>query len=280
MTYSPRGKNAEILRVGLELVNAAPYRVSTRWAFYRLLQLGYYSGKSDYKDKFLKVSSDARHARYNGWRPDSLADETREAITRGIGPRTMVEWLEAWSEQLHVNLDMWANQDCYLELWYEARAMTQQFEHYTRHITLRPMGGQPSIDYKYQTAQDLDLAAARYRRPIVILYFGDLDWAGGTISNVVERDVRTWCKTDFEFVRCGLTEAQVRRYKVPENPEKPGEFQWEALSDEGARDIITEGVGRYLRHDAFRAMETRADRATTWVRQQLADLAQAAEALP
>lgn len=279
MTYTPRAKNAEILRVALDLVNAAPYRVSSRWVFYRLLQLGYYSGKSDYKDKFLKVTSEARHALYDGWHPNTLADETREAIARGVGPANLGEWLADYARYVWVDLDVWTNQSHYVELWYEARAMTQQFEHYTDHITLRPMGGQPSIDYKWQTAQALDQAATRYGCPIVILYFGDLDHAGGTISDVVERDVRTWATADFEFVRCGLTEAQVTRYGVPENPEKPGEYQWEALSDEGAREIITGGVSRYLRHDAFSAAERRSQSATTWVRKQLAELAQEAGTL-
>jgi hypothetical protein len=152
--------------------------------------------------------------------------------------------------------------------------MTQQFEHYTEHITLRPMGGQASIEYKWRTAKALEQATQRYSTPIVILYFGDLDTAGGIISEVIERDVRKWCEVDFEFIRCGLNAEQVARYNVPENPEKPGEYQWEALSDEGAREIITTNVAPYLRHDAFEDVEKQEDEATQWVRGQLANLSQ------
>src|SRR5690606_12535114 len=113
------------------------------------------------------------------------------------------------------------NQDYYVELWFEARAMAQQFAYYTEHITLRPMGGHASIAFKWEIAKDLENASEWYGKPIRILYFGDLDPAGGTIMEVVEEDVRKWCGVDFDLIRCGLTMQQVRQYQVPENFEKP-----------------------------------------------------------
>lgn len=269
--WTPRGATAAMLDRAFKLVHSVPYQVSARWLFYRMLQENYYSSKGDYKN-FLKTVSTARHEFYKDWRPDTLADDTRAAIARGGGSFDVPEWLELIADALTCDLDKWAGQDFYVELWYEARAMTQQFAHYTKHMTLRPMGGQPSIDYKWQTAKALEAAAEAYEVPIVILYFGDLDTAGELISDVVERDVRNWCAADFTFIRCGLTEAQVRRYNVPENDEKPGEYQWEALSDAGAREIITDNVRPYLRLDAFTKVEDAERAATQWARAQVADL--------
>jgi hypothetical protein len=271
-TYSPRGETAKILDRAWDLVKGVPYQVSARWVFYRLLQEGYYAKKSDYSDKFLKAVSQARKSFYKSWRPDTLADETRAAILRGRGFDCADAWLKAMAEQAVCSLDKWDGQPVYLEMWYEARAMSDQFRHYTKHITLRPMGGQPSIPYKWEIAKDLERVFEWYDAPIVILYFGDLDTAGETISEVVEADVRTWCGADFEFTRCGLTADQVRRYNVPENPEKPGEYQWEALSDQAAREIITANVGRYLRHDAFSEVEKREQKITKRLRHELAGL--------
>ncbi|MFA6271005.1 MAG: hypothetical protein WC657_07415 [Candidatus Paceibacterota bacterium] len=253
-------------------MDSVPYQVSARWVFYRLLQEGYYNHKSDYKNKWVKAVSSARHAFYNSWRPDTLADETREAIIRGRGFMSVEAWLEAVSSRLSCDLDKWNTQEYYLELWYEARAMSDQFRHYTQHITLRPMAGQPSIPYKWQIAKDLEEAARSYGLPIIILYFGDLDTAGETISDVVERDVRTWCSTDFEFTRCGLTLNQVKRYGVPENPEKPGEYQWEALSDTGAKEVIKGNVDKYLHHGAFETVEDTEKQANEWIRRELVGL--------
>lgn len=271
-SYNPRPETAAMLDRAFELVESVPYQVSARWLFYRLLQEGYYSTKQDYTNKFLKAVSSARHAFYNGWRPDTLADETRESITGGDGWKDPAGWLKAVAGA-KCKLDKWYSQPVYLECWYEARAMTDQFRHYTNHVTLRPMGGQPSIPYKWQAAKDIERAAREYGNPVVILYFGDLDPAGETISEVIERDISAWCNVLFEFVRCGLTEEQVQRYNVPENIEHPGAYQWEALTDEGARDIITGNIDQFLRHGAIEQIEEREAEVTNWLSLKLSELA-------
>lgn len=271
--YKPRQRNAEILDRAFELVNSVPYRVSARWVFYRLLQEGFYSKKDDYKNQLLPMLSEARHAFYKNWRPDTLADDTRAAVVRGDGFKDERAWLQALAAGVACNLDYWLGQPHYAECWYEARAMTDQFQYYTEHLTLRPMGGQPSIPYKWQIAKDLEQAAHLYRVPVVVLYFGDLDKAGGVISDTVEADVRKWCEVDFSLVRAGLTAEQVARYNVPENIEKPGEYQWEALSDEGAREIITQHVDAFVSHDYFSKTAEREGVITEWTRAKLAGIA-------
>lgn len=270
--YTPHGDTAQILDRAFEIIHSVPYQVSARWLFYQLLQQGYYGSKGDYKNKFIKAVSSARHAFYKDWRPDTLADDTREAIIRGDGEVDVVTWLDMVTERLTCRIDKWVDQDYYVELWFEARAMTKQFEYYTKHITLRPMGGQPSIDYKWQTAKALEGAAEDYGLPIVVLYFGDLDNAGEMISEVIERDVRTWCEADFAFIRCGLTQDQVDRYHVPENFEKPGEYQWEALGDDAAREIIHDHIAPFVRLDAFSKHEREEHAATVWIRQRLTEI--------
>jgi hypothetical protein len=213
----------------------------------------------------------ARHAFYKDWRPDTLADETRESIPGGTGWDTGRDWVRAVM-RAKCKLDKWHTQPVYLECWYEARAMTDQFRHYTENVTLRPMGGQPSIPYKWQTAKDLERAAETYCNPIKILYFGDLDPAGETISETIERDVRKWCSADFDFIRCGLTAEQVTLYNVPENIEHPGAYQWEALTDTAAREIITGNMARYLRHDAFENVVDRENKISQWLSDSLETL--------
>ena len=133
------------------------------------------------------------------------------------------------------------------------------------------MGGEPSIPYLWQAAQELKTQAADSERPIIVLYFGDLDDKGISISKRIERDVRTWAGIEFEYKRCGLTMAQVKKYKVPDS-EKPGQYQWEALDDLAANEIITAGIDQYLRHDAFVEIEQEEERATTWLNDKLSDL--------
>jgi len=270
--YKPQAKQAAILARALELVNSVPYRVSSRWVFYQLFQQGWYTRKRDYSNKWDKAVSRARHAFYDGWTPYTLADETREIIRRGGGHPTPQAWLEALSERLECSLDKWQTQDYYVMLWFEARAMADQFRYYTQHIDLVPMAGQPSIPYKWELAKELERVAARYQKPIRVLYFGDLDTGGEIISDTVEGDVRKWCAVDFQYIRCGLTEEQVARYNVPENFEKPGDYQWEALPDAAAQAIISENLDRFVRHDAFSEIVSRETDVADWVRGELVDL--------
>ena len=263
--YEPQGETAEILNRGLALVQSLPYAASARWVFYQLLQEGWYGEKSDYNGKWLKAVSRARHASWGGWEPDTLTDDTRSAIYEGDGYRTPAKWGHGLADGLRCRLVPWYEQEVYLELWFEARAMIDQFRYYTNHITLRPMGGQPSIDFKYETAHELERYARRYGRPVVVLYFGDLDAGGHCIEQVTHDDVQKWCAVPFDFIRCGLNAGDPKRYNIPENPKKPGEYQWEALNDAAAKEMIMGNVARFVRLDALTELQEREARVNAWM---------------
>ena len=256
MIYQPNSRSVEILDRAMDLIREVPYQVSLRWVFYKLLGESYYSEKEDYT-KWIKLSSRARHEGYGNWMPYTLADDTREIIERGTGFNgSPEEWLDITLEEIkdgdfYCSMDRTDYQDYYIELWFEARGMADQFKYYTEGITLVPMGGQPSIVYKWEIAKRLeDVADLHAEKEIIILYFGDLDLGGERIKWAVERDVRKWCWADFTFIDCGLNRSQIDEFNVIENPDRPGEYQWVALSDEGANSIIDEGLAPYWDQDA------------------------------
>jgi len=133
-----------------------------------------------------------------------------------------------------------------VELWFEANAMRGQFEHYTEHIMLRPFGGDPSIPFKWNIAAHLTRMAERFSKPIVILYFGDLDPKGMIIPESAVRDIREWCTDDFEFIRCGLNPGHETEFSLIENPERPGTYQWEALDDGSAHELIERSCAPFV----------------------------------
>lgn len=237
--YRPHGTYRRWLERAWEHVQSVPYKVSLRWVFYRLLQDGICRTKEQYNNLNYALGR-ARKEFYKGWRPDTLADPTREPTYRATGYRDEEEIIEDLADSLEFSLDPFFRQENYVELWFEAKVMVGQFEHYTEGINLRPFGGHPSIPFKWQAAKELEYYDRRYSKPIVILYFGDLDDAGFTIMNSAVRDVRTWCEIGYKFkaVRCGLTPEQVEKYQLPENPERLGQYQWEALTDAQAAEII------------------------------------------
>lgn len=183
------------------------------------------------------------------WRPDTLEDDRRWVIERSGGYESTDAAVNDVRQNVRdaakISVDHFYRQENYVELWFEANAMSSQFKYYTNDIDLVPMGGTASIPYKWKIAKRLEAAARRYGKPIVILYFGDADEAGHKILEVIERDVRSWYSEPFKVVWCGLTEEQVEKYHVPENFDRHG-YQWEALPDEGAEEIITSAVDEYI----------------------------------
>ena len=231
---------------------------------HRLLQDGLYNSKSDYQ-KFAKLVSRWRHDKIGGWKPDTLADETREAIIQGLEemtplkdiPDSIIYNLNAWTKDSHFRY-----QEEYIEVWFEARAMIGQFEKYASNITLCPFGGFTSIDFKWSIAKRLERMYERFGLPITILYFGDCDQTGNVIlRSSVEgsKGLQKWCGVPFKVIWCGLTKSQAKRYNLPQNIEKPGEYQWEALTDNQASEIITQSILQHIKLDAIQKSQHDAD---------------------
>lgn len=269
--YTPNKKSRAILARAWDHVQSVAYPVSARWLFYRLLQDGIYSKKRDYQ-RFLQLTSRARHNEWEGWRPNTLTDDTRERVERGRGDRSPQAWatsLVDWG--VTCELDKWHSQDVYLEIWFEANAMASQFKHHTRHITLVPFGGMPSIPYKYQIARSLNWASRNYGKPVKVLYFGDLDPAGETIPETSVADIRRWAGVEFEFLRAGLNPGDEVRYGIPENPDHPGAYQWEALDAESAGELIERSVTDWVDREALRTVERQERKTERALREYLSE---------
>jgi hypothetical protein len=251
---NPCGKSKATLDRAMVHIKSVPYSVSLRWLFYRLLQDGLYHGKGDYgtaKDIFAR----ARLSFYDGWHPSTLADEGRSAEVKGDGYTTPEEWLAAVTRGVRVRLDRWETQPRYVEVWFEAAAMHGQFSHYVNeNVTLMPFGGDPSIPLKWAAARRLGERRKELDKEIVILYFGDDDPKGWQIPESAWADIRDWAMAEIEFVRIALNHGDGEGLGIPENPDHPGCYQWEALDDTQAAQLIGQ-VDDYLDLDAFAECE-------------------------
>jgi len=236
--YTPNGQSLLILERAWEHVQSVTYNVSLRWLFYRLLQDGFYKGKADYHimaQLFIKV----RKKFWGPWKPNLLADETREMIQYVAGDESETYFFESLiNNGVSCNLDHWYHQESFICLMYEAKAMTGQFRQYAPGITLIPFGGNPSLDYKWTIAKYFEHLSYKYNIPLLVYYFGDCDEAGELILKAALKDIEEWCDVEFEITHVGLTREQAEAFKVPENVDKPGEYQWEALTDEQASSLI------------------------------------------
>lgn len=279
--YNPRKETAETLSWTLTKVEEVPYRVTMRWAFYRCVQeLGL--TKEDYQ-RFKKWTSKARKNFWNGWRPWTLIDDTRGLIELGDGFGNFKEWVKEVKD-MKPTYEKFSSQEKLLMIWFEAEAMRSQFMHYAApyHVPMAPFRGDPGPDYKWRIAKFLDELDENYGpKPIVILYFGDYEPIGKTGSRGkgiripidALKDIRPWFwslqinrgiskddLTDLKFIRCGLNSEHIEQWDLPTNPERPGEYQWESLSDELAGELITGSIKEHWNLESIKKIERREEK--------------------
>lgn len=264
MPYEPRPESQRILSRAWYWIQSVEYSVTARWVFYRLLQDSIYSEKGGYKH-LLGLLSKARKQFYEGWRPWTLADDSRAPVLmereghytihlRGSGFESEREWLDTLKTELNCPLDRWESQPTYAEAWFEAAAMQGQFLYYANpNLPLLAFHGDVSIPEKWRAAQRIAEAWEKYHHPVKIFYFGDYDPKGLIIPESAWRDIELWAysivaqkgreaATEFHenltFTRIGINEEQIEELGIPENPDRPGTYQWEALNDDQAEELI------------------------------------------
>jgi len=257
--YEPKPKQKAILDFAYGVLGALPYKVSLRWLFYPLLQKGFYKTKKDML-KWKKLCAKARNRFYGEWRPWTLEDDTRRVV-RDIDyweMPTIGDYLKTLPEHLArmviFSIDHFYHQDIYAELWFESRGMRPQFEYFTKGIPIDkvPLGGDTSIPIVWEVAKGLEEKRDRYGKKIVVLYFGDFDLPGKKIKEKTADRVKRWSDAEFEIEWCGLTEEQIKKYGLPEKPDKPGSYEWESfavLGDRGheiAGEIIRDSISKYV----------------------------------
>jgi len=235
----PRKKNIQILKLSVGLLQNLDYKVSPRWLYYQLIQRGLISKSSNSWYNFEHFISRARKKFLYGFKPDSLSDSLRTPYFVGHG-----------NSEIDIILNTIELNDFYVQVWFEAQAMFEQFRKYTSEyrVSLVPFRGDISISLKWQLAKYLEDIHIEYPdKPIKILYFGDCDKKGLQIPQSALKDIRSWCNTSFDFEFIGLTLTQAKYYNLPENPEKKNQYQWESLSDSQAQEIILGAIKKYLK---------------------------------
>uniref|UniRef100_A0A6M3MAD5 Uncharacterized protein n=1 Tax=viral metagenome TaxID=1070528 RepID=A0A6M3MAD5_9ZZZZ len=278
MTYNPVKKTADLLNWMLEKIKSVEYGVTLRWTFYQAVQEKGLK-KSDYKN-IKKYCSKSRKDFWNGWNPTTLVDDTRTIYRNGGGYDNFYDWLNSFMNR-EPTYEVYSRQENIVQIWFEAQAMYSQFNHYASpyRIPLVPFKGDTSINAKWKMAEYLAELYEKYRKPIIILYFGDYEphrdrgsrAKGLTIPMDALDDVLPWFASMIikngvltmaeltpdklgeilTFKRIGLNEEHIKQWELPENPERPGEFQWEALNDERARDLIKGAIEEYWDRDVI-----------------------------
>lgn len=311
MAYTPSPEVAALLDRALSYVQSVPYAPSARWVFYRLLQDGSLRVKADYKRLLGYLSSArkafSRGWRPDILSDDTRSAVLMQRsglytlYLRGWGMMDSEEWLDRLMKEANCPLDRWIDQPNYVEVYFEAAAMAGQFFAYANeNVPLLAFHGDISIPAKWDAAVRLVRRWRALNKPVKVLYYGDFDDKGFQIPRSAEEDIRLFASQhiapeaqrngavkadgtgpwmdeakafldDFEFIRVGLNDDHIARFNIPENPERPGTYQWEGLSDVGAQTLIR-AMDHYLDLAAFERVKEKEQDATERFREHIGSL--------
>lgn len=245
-------------------MESVPYNVTTRWIFYRTVEeMGL--TKKDY-GSFKKWTSRARKGFYDGWNPNTMDDDTRKIEFGGYGYDDWDSFAKHFINET-CTLDKYSSQENVVQVWFEARAMASQFRYLLQDydVSMAPFAGDATINLKWRLAKELEALWASYRKPIVVLYFGDWDKKGRQIPESALRDIKAWCTAPFRLIRGGINTEHLEKYHLLENPERHGQFQWEALSETAAEEIVKGIVEQYCdKEQVVRVREVEDENTRRW----------------
>lgn len=276
----PESQALTLIQEAFDASKSVPYKVSLRWIFYRLWQQGTLAHvpatprMSKKENAYVRLKSTCSKAvHYGALDPDWVADETRREGGRS-GYSSAANWIESL-KYLECYIDYWWNQPYYVMIAFEAEAMVQQFNYYTSDYGCRlwPMKGDPSNPYKLKIAETVDYVSRLFAVSVIILYFGDLDVKGQSIPEAAFRDVHQWCRdADLTVYRVGLNPGDEVEFDLPDIPGKPGAYQWEALQDDQAAELILNALREFLDEDILEEVKVKEKETTDLVQEMLENL--------
>lgn len=197
--------------------------ITIRQLHYRLVALGMINDTNHYKrvvgamtkarwDDIVDMSAfvDRERSMY-GETEDDEKDLDYE-IERG--KEQVKAWMNAYS------LNRWSNQDNYIEVWIEKKALQGVFERPCLHkdVGLAPCKGYPSITFLYEASKRFQDAVDNGKH-IIILYFGDFDPSGEDIPRSIKENLGR-LGIDVEVKRMALNQQQIIDMGLPGVPPK------------------------------------------------------------
>jgi hypothetical protein len=180
------------------------------------------------------VQTDLTLMRKSGEMPyEWIVDNTR-SIVEPYAYNGVADALGQLSDSYSVNL--WKDADCLVIMFLEKDGLSGVIENITLDcgVPLIPVRGYSSLSFLYKVAQRL----RDETRPVYAYMLGDWDPSGVDAHRFIEDTMREMAPdVDFTFKRLGLTEAQIKKWKLPTRPTKQTDSRAAAWGDEPSVEL-------------------------------------------
>jgi len=240
------------IRDGIYAVLADLNPMSDRQVFYQMTSLGYVAkNEVQYKGTICRLLTEMR---LDGTIPyEWITDSTRWMI-KPITYDSMQEALQ--NTALTYRRALWSKSNCYVEIWLEKQALAGIVNQITSvwDVPLMVNHGFGSISYIHNAAMDIQ----RINKPTFIYYLADFDPSGVAAMNNTELRLRQFApNSQIHFERIGVTEEQIKIFKLPTRPTKKTDtrakafgsdisVELDALPPQTLRDLVEYYVTKHV----------------------------------
>jgi hypothetical protein len=214
-------------------------QITVRQLYYRLVAIGMTNDVNHYK-RVVNAMTDSRWSgdvqfdafidreRVMFWQTqaaDTDFDTEVEQGKRQVG---------AWMENYHLN--RWENQNTYVEVWIEKKALQGVFEGPCKEagVGLAPCKGYPSLTFLHEARQRFNMYNGE--KNLVMLYFGDYDPSGEDIPRSLKENIRRM-GCDIEVKRIALNKELIEELGLPSAPTKMTDSRSANWDGEGAVEL-------------------------------------------
>lgn len=260
-----------IIENAKQILSGYPERITIRQLHYRLVSIGMINDLNHYK----RVVDAMTGARWDNVvsmeafidRDRSMFGETKDDeknLEKEIvfGKVQVSAWMNAY------RLNRWSNQDYYIEVWIEKKALQGVFEGpcENNEIGLAPCKGYPSITFLYEAKGRFEDAIDN-EKEAVILYFGDYDPSGEDIPRSIKENLGRM-GVDVAVERIALNPNQIKEMALPGVPPKSGDSRsnnWnggavvelDAIEPNTLKRMCEDAIKVYFDQDRFTELQER-----------------------
>ncbi len=218
--WNPRRKSWELINIANDIIDdytADGYSLTLRQLYYQFVSRGIIKNTERSYKNLGNTITRGREAGLISW--EAIEDRTRQvqAWLVNLTDDEVVNNL-----QYHVQHDMWAEQDTYIEVWVEKEALSQVIRKPCMAMNVRYLAckGYLSSSAAYEAGNRFKYARERGKQPVLI-HLGDHDPSGIDMTRDNDDRLELFGRScGAEVKRIALNMDQVKKYKPPENPAK------------------------------------------------------------
>lgn len=204
------------------------FDLTLRQLFYQFVSRDLISNNQTEYKRLGDIISKARRAGYIDW--DAIVDRTRnlQKWSSWKSPESVI-----LSAAYGFQMDLWRNQDFYIEIFFEKDALMGVFERAAEdyRIPYFSCRGYVSDSELWNAAQRLK-EKVKSGKDVVIFHFGDHDPSGLDMTRDIEERLKLFGLWGFEVRRLALNFDQIQKYDPPPNPAKETDARFKNYAEQ------------------------------------------------